>query len=62
MSFGSQTYVMPSLMLLVVEVMTVLSRPVCCLSTSDRALMSPDNTAVLTWKPRYRNQTDNLRK
>ena len=50
------------MMLLVVEVMTVLSRPVCCLSTSDRALMSPDSTAVLTWIPRYRNQTDNLRK
>ena len=50
------------MMLLVVEVMTVWSRPVCSLSTADRAVMSPDNTAVFTWKPRYRNQTDNLRK
>merc|ERR1719192_2432916 len=40
---------MPPLMLLVVEVMTVWSRPVCSLSTADRAVMSPDNTAVFTF-------------
>ena len=44
------TYAMPSLMLLVVEVMAVLSRPVCSFNTDDREVRSPDNTAVFTWR------------
>merc|ERR1719391_456372 len=39
----------PTLVLLVVEVMAVLSRPVCSLSTDDREVRSPDNTAVFTF-------------
>merc|ERR1719391_1732089 len=42
-------FAMPSLMLLVVEVMAVLSRPVCSFNTADREVRSPDNTAVFTF-------------
>ena len=48
----SHTYERPSLMLLVVEVIAVLSRPVCSFRTADREVMSPDKTAVFTWEQR----------
>ena len=41
---------MPSLMLLVVEVIAWLSRPVCSESTVDNELRSPDIRVVLIWK------------
>jgi len=41
------TYAMPSLMLLVVEVIAWLSRPVCSESTVDNELRSPDIRVVL---------------
>ena len=44
------TYAMPSLMLLVVEVIAWLSRPVCSESTVDNELRSPDIRVVLIWK------------
>ena len=44
------TYAMPSLMLLVVEVIACLSRPVCSESTVDNELRSPDIRVVLIWK------------
>ena len=43
-------YAMPSLMLLVVEVIAWLSRPVCSESTVDNELRSPDIRVVLIWK------------
>ena len=44
------TYAMPSLMLLVVEVIAWLSRPVCSESTVGNELRSPDIRVVLIWK------------
>jgi len=52
-------FAMPSLILLVVEVMAVSSRPVCSLSTADREVRSPDNTAVFTWRQGCRKLEEN---
>ena len=46
------------MMLLVVEVMVESSRPVCSLSAACNELMSPDSTAVFSWRRQScQNQT-----